>query len=116
MTTAGSDQQPDAPSGVERQREPLFRVWITDSRDWLPRRWNEVPPAAVALQPAEEGCLAADQARQFLEGFNRQMLTEARPLWAVALPVSVLYQGDAQPGQRIQGHQFSLDGTSAEAS
>ncbi len=86
--------------------EPLFRVWIADSGDWLPQRWNEVPPVAVAVQLADDGCLVADEAREFLKGFNRQMLAQARPLWAVALPVRVQYQGDAQPGERIEGHEF----------
>jgi hypothetical protein len=116
MSTAGSKQETDTRPEPARQHEPLFRVWIADYRDWLPKRWNEVPPAAVALQPAEEGCLVAEKARAFLKGFNRQMLAEAKPLWAVALPVCVQYQGDAQPGQRIQGHQFSLDRSAAEAS
>ena len=90
--------------------ESLFRIWIADPRDWLPRCWNEVPPAAVALQPAEEGCLVADEAREYLKGFNRQMLAEARPLWAVALPVRVQYAGDVQPGENVQGHEFEGEG------
>ncbi len=114
MSTAGSHDPPHRSPGSEH--EPLFRVWIADYRDWLPRRWNEVPPVAVALEPAEAGCLAAEQARQFLQGFNRRMLAEAKPLWAVALPVCVQYEGDASPGEAVRGHQFAPENSAAETS
>ena len=66
---------------------------------------TRVPPViAVAVQLADEGCLVADEAREFLKGFNRQMLAQARPLWAVALPVSRAVPGRCvQPGERIEG-------------
>jgi hypothetical protein len=93
-------------STADRNGERVFRIWIAQARDWLPRCWNDVPPAAVALEPAEAGCLVADEARVYLEGFNQRMLAEARPLWAVALPVRVQYAGDAEPGQAVKGHEF----------
>ena len=84
----------------------LFRVWIADYCDWSPARWDELPPAAVALEPAEEGCLALEKARVYVEGFNAQMLAESKPRWAVAIPVSGRFEGDPQPGQPVSGHRF----------
>ncbi len=110
-STGQADGQP--PRG--RPQEPLFRIWIAGYQDWFPTRWNEVPPTAVALQPAEEGCLVAEKARAFLKGFNRQMLAQAKPLWAVALPVCVQFAGDAHCGQSVHGHQFPLEPAPSEA-
>ena len=86
--------------------QPMFRVWIAGYRNWRPARWDEVPPAAVALEPAEEGCLVLEKARVYIEGFNARMLAEARPLWAVAIRVSGRYEGDPQPGEGVQGERL----------
>ena len=87
----------------------LFRIWIADCSDWRPSGWNDVPPRAVALEPAEEGCLRADEAREFLAAFNAQMLSSPRQIWAVALPVSIRFEGDPTPGQQVSGHRFARE-------
>jgi hypothetical protein len=86
---------------------PLYRIWIAEVRDWQPVHWYDVPPAAIAWQPAEAGCFAADHACGYLESFNRQMLADSRPLWAVALPVRIEVAGDVQAGERIAGYRFA---------
>jgi hypothetical protein len=113
---------------IEPADAPLqrFRIWITGYDDWQPTDWHDVPPRAIALEPAEAAALSAAQAQSFLEGFNRQMLhdrlsdgqeiegskgdgKQLRPaarLWAVAVPVAVLYEGDAQSGESVSGHRF----------
>ncbi len=45
----------------------------------------------------------------FVEGFNRAMLAEPRQIWAVAVPVTVRFDGDAQPGLPIHGHAFAAE-------
>jgi hypothetical protein len=42
----------------------------------------------------------------FLEGFNSSMLEYDQPIWAVAVPITVRYEGDAQPGMSVRGHTF----------
>ena len=42
----------------------------------------------------------------YVEGFNSQMLAEAKSRWAVAIPVSGRFEGDPQPGQPVSGHRF----------
>ncbi len=86
---------------------PLFRLWITTYADWRPSRWSDVPPCATALELVEDAAYSADEAAVFLEGFNSQLLTAEPPIWAVAVPVVLRYEGDAQPGAAVRGHVFA---------
>ena len=89
--------------GVEPQ---LYRIWISRYQDWQPGDWREVPPGAIAIEPAQTVPLPAEEARAFLEGFNRAMLGTDRHLWAVAVPVAVRYEGDVHSGQAVAGQQL----------
>jgi hypothetical protein len=89
----------------------LFRVWIAAYRRWTPRRWNDMPRSAEAIEPADERCLNAVEARDVIEGFNRGMLARSRRRsderafdrrWAVAVPVVVRIEGDARRGRAIK--------------
>lgn len=79
-----------------------FRVWIAGYDRWRPRDHRDVPPAAVALEPAEEGTMSATQAAAYVEAFNRAALGRKRAIWAVALPVTLRYEGEPLPGQTIR--------------
>ncbi|HEX4143881.1 MAG TPA: hypothetical protein VHY91_10135 [Pirellulales bacterium] len=111
------------PGDAPRQR---FRIWIAGYDDWQPTDWRDVPPRAIAREPAEALVLSAAQAESFVEGFNREMLRKQsrdgrgldgnaldgnaldgeKRLWAVAVPVVVRYEGDPHPGQILTGHRF----------
>jgi hypothetical protein len=52
------------------------------------------------LEPAEDGAMSARKANAYREAFNRTILARSRKVWAVAVPVTVRYEGDLQPGQR----------------
>ncbi|MEE9601752.1 MAG: hypothetical protein V3V75_00500 [Thermoguttaceae bacterium] len=81
-----------------------YRVWITAYENWQPTGLDAFPPAATALEPAEEGTMSADQAAAYVTAFNRAAsAAKQNARWAVALPVTIHYQGDAQAGQIIQG-------------
>ena len=54
--------------------ERWLRSGLPSYDDWQPTDWHDVPPRAIALEPAEAAPLSAAQAQSFLEGFNRQML------------------------------------------
>ena len=86
---------------VEQARQGRFRVWIAGYDDWHPDHPCDVPPAAVALEPAESEAMPADLAAAYVEAFNRAALLRGRRIWAVAVPVSAAYRGDPRPGQRI---------------
>ncbi len=88
---------------------PMFRLWMATYSDWRPTHWNQSPPRATALELVEDALYSADEAALFLEGFNSSMLGDARPIWAVAVPITVCYEGDARPGRPIDGHVFPLD-------
>jgi hypothetical protein len=89
----------------------LFRLWIvTYHGDWMPRRWNEAPPAAQAVEPVDGAAYSAAEAAMFLEGFNSAMLEADRPIWAVAVPVTIRYEGDAQCGASVTGFVFADGG------
>jgi hypothetical protein len=76
-------------------------VWIAAYDRWQPRGCGDVPPEAVALEAAEAGTMSAAEAAAYVEAFNRAVLGRSRRIWAVALPVSICYDGDPQPGQTI---------------
>jgi hypothetical protein len=78
-----------------------FRVWITryDCRRRTADRGG--PIAAVALEPAEDGTMSAQQAAEYVRAFNQAALAAARTLRVVALPVTVRYDGDPQPGETL---------------
>ncbi len=90
-----------------------FRVWIATYDDWLPSAWNELPPLATACEPVENVLYTEAEAALFVEGFNRSMLAEPRQIWAVAVPVTLRYDGDAQPGLPIYGHVFPAEDLAA---
>ena len=90
---------------INNSRE-RFRIWIAGYSDWRPTTWHDVPPRAIALEPAETDPLSASQAQAFLEGFNGQMLRQAKRLWAVAVPIVVGYDGDVRAGENVAGQQF----------
>jgi hypothetical protein len=79
-----------------------YRVWIVRYREgWRPSQWHDVPPDAVAVEPAERGVMSGRLARNYVEAFNRVAQAGARRLWAVALPVTIRYAGDPRPGQLL---------------
>jgi hypothetical protein len=95
----------ETPSGSPR----LFRLWITTYVDWRPAHWNETPPRATAIEPVEEALYSAQEAALFLEGFNSAMIGQEKPIWAVAVPITIRYEGDAQPGMPVEGYAFAGD-------
>jgi hypothetical protein len=84
--------------------ENRHRVWIVRYAGRRPNGWCELPTGAVAVEPAERGTMTARRARQYVEAFNRAAEGGREQVWAVALPVSIRYQGDPQPGQAIDAN------------
>ena len=41
------------------------------------------------------------EAARFIEGFNGTMLTRRCRLWAIAVPVTIRYEGDLRVGQTV---------------
>ncbi len=93
----------------------MFRLWIATYTDWRPSRWNESPPRATALELVENALYSADEAAMFLEGFNGSMLEHDQPIWAVAVPIKVHYEGDAQPGTIVEGYVFADEHAATDA-
>ncbi|MEE8450346.1 MAG: hypothetical protein V3R99_00475 [Thermoguttaceae bacterium] len=79
-----------------------FRVWIAAYDGWKPRDCHDVPPKAVAVEPAEEGTMSVEQAAAYVEAFNRTALRRFAKIWAVALPVTVRYEGEPNAGATIE--------------
>jgi hypothetical protein len=77
-----------------------YRVWIVRYQQ-QPAAWHDVPPGAVAIEPAERGTMTGRRARQYVEAFNRAAQNGRRKIWAVALPVVIRYMGDPQPGETL---------------
>ena len=45
----------------------------------------------------------------FVESFNRSMLSADQSVWAVAVPITVCYEGDVEPGMAVEGRAFSFE-------
>ena len=84
-----------------------YRIWIVKTQDWQASNWQDVPPLAIAISPADDAVFSAAEAEAFLDGFNSRMFELRRRLWAVAVPVEVRFEGDARAGQAIAGHRFT---------
>lgn len=77
------------------------RVWIVQYEGAPPIAWHDIPVEAVAIEPAEGQAMTARRAARYVEAFNRAAVGGVQKVWAVALPVTVRYEGDAQPGERL---------------
>ena len=78
------------------------RVWIVRYEEAAPAGWHDIPPDAVAIEPAERHVMTASQAKRYVEAFNRAALGRARKVWAVALPIRIRYEGDPRPGEALR--------------
>ena len=78
-----------------------YRVWIVRYEGRRPEAWSDAPAGAVAVEPAERGTMTARQARRYVEAFNRAAENGRQKTWAVALPVTVRYAGDPEPGKPL---------------
>jgi hypothetical protein len=85
----------------EQTADIRCRVWIVRYEGTTPPSWHEVPPGAVAVEPAEGHPMSARRARQYVEAFNRSAIAGAQKVWAVAVPVRIRYEGDARPGESL---------------
>lgn len=85
-----------------------FRVWLIGYDGGTPQRWDAVPPEAVALEPAEEGALSAEEAAVFVHSFNEAMLSHPKRVWAVPVPVVVRYEGDLRRGQIVDDESIDF--------
>lgn len=79
-----------------------YRVWIIEYDRQEPVGWTDVPPGAVAVEPAERGTMSAHRAAAYVEAFNRAALAARRRLRAVAVPVVVRYEGEPRAGEPIR--------------
>lgn len=95
--------------------QQLFRLWIVTYEDWQPARWSDTPPRATAVEAVDDALYSAEQATLFLHGFNAVLLSSDRPIWAVAVPVAVRYEGDAQVGAAVRGFDFAAAAQPAQA-
>lgn len=95
---------------ASKHHEPrlLFRIWVVRYDRWQPAAWNDLPPRAVAVEAAEATPFSAAEAARFLEGFNGTMLARPTRLWAVAVPVTIRYEGDLRAGQIVRRSSAEL--------
>ena len=80
-----------------------YRVWIVRYKGDPPPALGGIPASAFAVAPAERGTMTVRNARRYVEAFNRAALRGTGKVWAVALPVTVRYQGEPRPGEAIAG-------------
>ena len=86
---------------MTQSTHPTFRVWLVGFDRWQPTTWYEIPPEAVAIEPADEDCMTGDAATLFVQGFNEITLARHSQIWAIPVPVHVTYEHDLVPGQRL---------------
>ena len=81
--------------------ERRYRVWIVSCEGWRPQSVSDVPAHAVAVEPAEETPMSAEEAGIYVESFNATALAEPSGHWAVAVPLQVRYEGDLAAGEEF---------------
>jgi len=81
-----------------------YRVWIVRHATFSPTDWREIPPGAIAVEPAESGTMTMRRASRYVEAFNRAALAHSAKHWAVAVPVTIRYDGDLRPGEKLLPH------------
>ena len=86
------------PCGINTHR---YRVWLIRYDDWRPRSWRAAPPRGLALGPADEQPMTAEQADAFVRSFNSKMLSAPKQIWAVAIKIRLAYEGDLEAGQVV---------------
>ena len=86
--------------------EALFQVWLVRYEQWIPARWNDLPPDSIALELAEPEAMSAKQAANYLQRHNQVKLAEPDHRWAVAVPVSLIYEGALRQRQPIRGNML----------
>lgn len=91
----------DPKKGDGKRTSTLYRVWIARYEHWAPESCSQVPPSAIAQELAEEETMSACQATRYVEAFNRAALARHRKLWAIALPVTMRFEGEPHPGDTI---------------
>jgi hypothetical protein len=79
------------------------RVWIVRYDGTPPAASLDVPAGAVAVEPAEGLPMTVGRARRYVEAFNRAALRGRQKVWAVLVPVTIRYEGDVRPGERLCG-------------
>jgi hypothetical protein len=87
--------------------------WDDDFRDWRPTCWSDMPPSATAIELVEDRLYSAEEAALFVAGFNGQVLESDKPVRAIAVPITICYLGDAEPGADVCGHAFAQESISA---
>jgi len=85
-------------NGADHVGGGRFRVWITQYDRWQPEAYGDVPPAAVALEPAENDLMSAAEAAIYVEAFNREALRRPQKIWAIAVPVTFWIAGEPDAG------------------
>jgi hypothetical protein len=81
--------------------ESRCRVWIVRYEGAPPSAWHDAPRGAVAIEPAEEQPMPARRAARYVEAFNRAVVRGTQRVWAVAVPVTIRYEGDPHPGKPL---------------
>ncbi|MGD9645211.1 MAG: hypothetical protein AB7U73_05830 [Pirellulales bacterium] len=84
---------------MKARPQPGFRVWLVGFEQWQPTAWYDMPPRAVAIEPADDACMSPDEATLFVQGFNETTLARHGQIWAIPVPVLVRYEHDLEPGQ-----------------
>lgn len=103
MLPQENDGLADVSQGSDGCAATQYRVWIARYEHWTPRNCRQVPPKAIAREPAEREAMSACQAARYAAAFNRAALARHRRLWAVALPVAVRFEGEPRPGEVLAG-------------
>jgi hypothetical protein len=94
-----------------------YRVWIARCESWQPAHNQDIPPRAVAIRPAEPGTYSRRAAARYVEAFNRAALSRGHArVWAVAVPVTIVYEGDPRPGELLESRQSDQDAPARSAS
>lgn len=76
-----------------------FCVWIVGVGDWQPAHVLDMPPRALAVEPAEDRTMSAVEADVYIAGFNEKALADGSSYWALRVPVRCFVGSAIAAGQ-----------------
>ena len=97
---------------MDARREPrlLFRILGRPLRAMAARKLGTNCRRASSRWKRPRRLRWHSEAARFIEGFNGTMLTRRCRLWAVAVPVTIRYEGDLRTGQTVRRSSTELLG------
>ena len=104
---------------ADSDRLDRYRLWLVQyDAPWHPESLRAHPPKGRFVGPIihedgavrGDGCVSAEEASTYCDTYNEAMLRDGQRRWVLALPVTVCYEGEPQPGDVVDAVEVNAPG------